>query len=88
MVFTLLGFNPVSFTDKTTGDLIEGTRFFFSGDDGSRGLVGQTCFDFFMTQRRLEQLHFTPSPSDLGTEYDILYNRYGKVADIRSVYDR
>lgn len=88
MVFTLLGYSDVSFTDKSSGQLIEGSRFYFAGDDGSRSLVGQSCFDFFMTSRRLEQIGFLPSASDVGSEYEIFYNRFGKVCDIRSVYDK
>lgn len=85
MVFTLLGYTPVSFTDRSSGNLIEGTRFYFSGDDGSRGLVGSAAFDFFMTQQRLEKINFVPSPSAVGTEFDIQYNRFGKVGSIKSV---
>lgn len=88
MVFTLIGYSPISFADKTTGDLIEGTRFYFCGDDGSRGLVGSSAFDFFLTSRRLDQLGFHPSPSDLDSQFEIFYNRFGKVSDIRSVYDK
>lgn len=88
MVFTLVGFTPVSFTDKSTGALIDGTRFYFCGDDGTRGLVGSATFDFFMTSRRLEQLGFNPKVSDLDSEFEIFYNRFGKVSDIRSVYDK
>lgn len=87
MTFTLLGFSPVSFTDKSSGALIDGTRFYFVGDDGRSGLVGQSAFDFFMTSQRMDKLGFHPVPSDVGAEFEIFYNRFGKVADIKSVYD-
>lgn len=87
MVFTLLGYAPVSFTDRSTGNLVEGVRFFFSGYDGYSNLVGSAAFDFFMTQDRLDRIRFHPDSSSVGTEFDIQYNRFGKIASIKSLDD-
>lgn len=87
MQCTLLGYRDVSFTNRSTGELVEGRKFYVE-DDGPEGMVGKETFDFFLSKARMAEVGVSVSPEHIGTEFDLSFNRYGKVDGLKSAYDR
>lgn len=83
----LLGYRRVSFTNQQSGQVVDGVKFYFGADTGVRNLVGYETFDCFLSKDKLDRLGFDPQPQDVHQDFDIAYNRYGKVDSIKSVLD-
>lgn len=88
MTAILFGYRTLSFTNQQTGQIVDGVKFYFGSETGLRNLVGYETFDFFLSKDKLSHLGFDPQPSDIQQEFDIAYNRYGKVDSIKSVFAR
>lgn len=87
MECTLLGYRDVSFTNRSSGELVEGRKFYVE-NAGPEGTVGKETFDFFLSAARMREIGVTISPEHIGTEFDLSFNRYGKVDGLKSAYDR
>lgn len=87
MECTLLGYRDVSFTNRTTGEMVEGRKFYVQ-NDGPEGTVGKETFDFFLTRIKMSECGVSVSPEHIGTDFDLSFNRYGKVDGLKSIYDR
>lgn len=85
MIATLYGYRNVSFTNQQTGQVVDGVKFYLGADTGARNLVGYETFDCFLSKDKLDRLGFYPDPRDIDMQFDIAYNRYGKVDSIKTV---
>lgn len=78
MYYKLLGFRPVSFTNRSSGELIEGLKIFV-GDESREDTTGMDTADFFLSVAKASECGFKPQKEDIGSEIDISFNRYGKI---------
>lgn len=86
MIATLCGYREVSFTNQQTGQLVNGVKFYWYAASGLRGLTGFETFDCFLSEDSVRRLGIRLSEDILQSDYELLYNRYGKVDSIKSVY--
>lgn len=76
----IVGVRKVNFTDKQTGNTVSGVTYFFTfKQDGVDGVAADKVF---IHQDRLVDLSYLPSPGD---EVILLWNRYGKLADVQKI---
>lgn len=76
-----IGWRESNFTGKG-GEFVEGANYFFSTPIDKKYGDGVAVERVFISANKMKQLTFNPV---CGDECIILYNKYGKVADIRSV---
>lgn len=75
-VYELVGIRKTDFTGSQ-GENVSGYNLYFTYEDDK--IDGLGVNRVFVSQRLYSQLTYLP---DLGKRCQILYNRYGKVADI------
>lgn len=76
----VIGFREVSFTG-TTGEVVDGYNLFIATDIHPRDGEGVSCERIFVTKAKLAKCEYNIPAVDVAVE--VMYNRYGKVADIR-----
>ncbi|MEA4895244.1 MAG: hypothetical protein VB064_08270 [Oscillospiraceae bacterium] len=77
---TIIGIQPTAF-DTKDGTHIRGSSIYVTAAlDPKRGGQGQSSDKFFLTDAKLAALDFTPAP---GQVVAVLYNRFGKVQELR-----
>lgn len=72
----IIGIENVDYTSKRTGNRVTGKKLYFTEplpDDKGEGLF---CDNVFVTNQMAMDI-------EIGDEVDILYNKYGNVADLR-----
>ena len=75
-VYELVGIRGVSFTGSD-GKQVEGTNLYLTYED--EYIEGVGVEKVFVTSRRFSSLSFVP---EIGARCRLLYNKYGKIADI------
>lgn len=75
-VYELVGMRSVSFTGSD-GKQVEGTNLYLTYED--EYIEGVGVEKVFVTSRRFSYLSFVP---DVGGRCRLMYNKYGKIADI------
>lgn len=75
-VYELVGIRGVSFKGSDGGK-VEGTNLFLTYED--EGIEGVGTERVFLTSKRFNALSFVP---ELGGRCRLMYNKYGKIADI------
>ena len=73
----LVGYKQLNFTGQG-GEVVNGTNLFFADASDSVGLVGRECFRFFVSEQKI--INFPKL--DIGGEYDLVFNRFGKLQNI------
>lgn len=71
-----IGIQNMNFKAQDGGQ-VNGCKIFFTYQDDH--VEGMACDSVFVSAAKLEKLTFAP---DLGQAFNVLYNKYGKVADI------
>lgn len=75
-VFTLVGMRDVNFKGQD-GSQVDGWNLFFTYDDPK--ITGLGVEKIFISNQKFSQVSFMP---ELNAKCRLLYNKYGKVADI------
>ena len=75
-VYELVGIRGVSFTGSD-GKQVEGTNLYLTYEDDYIDGVGTE--KVFVTSKRFNSLSFVP---EIGGRCRLMYNKYGKIADI------
>lgn len=78
-VYKCIGMRNVDFKGSD-GNQVSGMHLFLSYED--RNITGVGTEKVFIPSYRLQQMSFVPS---VGSECELFYNKYGKVADIGAV---
>lgn len=76
-VYELVGMRSVDFTGSGDGKRVEGMNLYLTYEDGHIEGVGTE--KVFVTSKRFDSLSFVP---EIGARCRLLYNKYGKIADI------
>lgn len=71
MIYNVIGIQPVSYTSKKTGQLVEGSQLHVTY--GDMRVNGQAC-DKIFCGKRIPVDHIS-----LGDTIEVYYNRYGQV---------
>ena len=69
MKISVVGSRPVNFKDQQTGNQVTGTSYFYLCED--RYVTGLKADKVFVSSNNV-------SPFEVGKEYDVAYNSYGK----------
>lgn len=78
-VFTLVGMKDVDFKGQD-GSQVKGWNLFFTYSD--KYITGVGVDKIFVSDKKFSEVSFMP---EIGKECRLLYNKYGKVADIVKV---
>ena len=76
--YTVQGYRPYNFTSKDTGELIKGMTVFCSFEDEKITGVGVDKFS-------ISDAKLNGASLELGQKIEPLYNKYGKVEEIRTL---
>lgn len=74
----IVGYQDIQFVGEK-GEEVKGTQVFL-GEDITKDGDGMRVTKIWLTPKKIEELSVK---IDLGVEVDVVYNRYGKVADLR-----
>lgn len=75
-MFECIGIQDMNFKAQDGGQ-VNGSKIFFTY--AADHVDGLACDSVFVSAAKLERLSFAPG---IGQSFNILYNKYGKVADI------
>lgn len=75
-IFTLIGMRRVNFKGQD-GNPVDGWNLFFQYSD--RNITGYGTEKIFISAAKFNEVTFMP---EIGADCQLLYNKYGKVADI------
>lgn len=78
-IYTCIGMRNVDFKGSD-GNQVSGLNLFLSYED--KNVTGVATEKVFIPSNRVQQLSFVPA---VGSECELFYNKYGKVADIGAV---
>lgn len=76
-IYTLVGYRYVDFTTQDNKSF-KGLKLFFTYENENIQGVGVDTVNYFKSDWQSLDL-------DVGSEYQVFYNRYGKVGEIRKV---
>lgn len=82
---TIIGISNTINFKGSDGTEIEGKNIFFTYPLGSKQGAGMGSEKHFFTTSKISQFDFQP---EIGDEVSLLFNRYGKVAEIKRDRER
>lgn len=76
----VIGYREASFT-ADSGEVIEGYNLYVARNIDKKYGEGVSCERIFITKGKMAKCEY--NLPCVGTEVEVMYNRYGKIADIR-----
>ena len=82
MIVRLLGLRPVEFTNKETGEVVEGISLYFAFPDAD--VYGEVADKKFISNDVIEKLHLNVDEfvNAIGSDIDIMLNPRGRLSAI------
>lgn len=79
---TLVGIEKIDYKRKQDGVQVTGCKFHYTDEVDSGDVEGVITGSFYVSKAKAEELPVLDQ-LELGTEFDILYNRFGGIKDIK-----
>lgn len=78
---TIIGYRKVNFTTKDN-QVINGYRIYVKDSLRGKDCAGEIGDNFFLSDSKVDDLFPIHVEDSIGSEIDVFYNRYGKIANI------